>query len=214
MNQAACTAFVKKLAPLIETNILGGGKLTLWEQYSFSTAVKVDHDGTSVNATLWVDGDEFGAEVTDLMLSGFVPDGAIKFSIAHEIGHAYGGAALRRLCIDPKTVVLPNPNPKGVKVGDDEAMLSGAPTEVVADAGAAYVLNLTGMQWDQIVKIAETGLETGIFDPDWSGHHPPGAMRASCVQTFAQLMEGGCGFDMAAKAVCLSMVGKGPERKK
>lgn len=209
MNLSACTAFVRTIVPLIQTNVLGGQPLALWGT-PFSSVVKVDLDSTSVNGTLWFDDGVFGVEVSDLMLSGFVPDNAIKFGMAHELGHAFGGPALERLCIDPSTVQIPDPNPHGMTVGNDREMLQGAPTEIIADLGAAYCLNLMGMNWTDIVRTASDGLTSGIFQIGWDGDHPPATMRADCVRSFAALMQEGCGFDMSAKAVCLSMIGARP----
>src|ERR1700688_4294865 len=117
MNLSACNAFVRAIAPLIQTNVLGGQPLTLWGT-PFSETVKVDHEGTSVNGTLWFGNGAFGVEVSDLMLSGWVPDNAIKFGMAHELGHAFGGPALARLCIDPSTVQIPDPNKLKMSVGN------------------------------------------------------------------------------------------------
>jgi hypothetical protein len=206
MTLNACKEFVRVIVPLIETNVLGGKSLTLWET-PFSSEVKVDHDSTSVNGTLWFGDGAFGVEVSDLLLAGFVPDNAIKLGIAHELGHAFGGPALQRLCIDPSSVVIPDPNPLKIEVGNDEAMLQGAPTEIIADLGAAYCLSLMRMDWGEIVRTAASGLASGIFQAGWDGDHPPATMRADCIRSFATLMQEGCGFEMSAKAVCLSMVG-------
>jgi hypothetical protein len=209
MNLSNCKEFVRTIVPLIQANVLAGQSLALWGT-PFSSEVKVDLDSTSVNGTLWFDDGVFGVEVSDLMLSGFVPDNAIKFGIAHELGHAFGGPALERLCIDPSTVELPKPNPLKVSVGNDREMLQGAPTEIIADLGAAYCLNLMRMGWTDIVRVADTALTSGIFQVGWDGDHPPATMRADCVRSFATLMQEGCGFDMSAKAVCLSMVSARP----
>ncbi|MET0307793.1 MAG: hypothetical protein ABW023_03710 [Sphingomonas sp.] len=204
MQIQECRAFVAQLIPAIERHLLGGGRLT-YAGMPFTTVVKVEPDGLSVNAMLYMDSSRWGVEVSDLMLSGFVPDDAIKFGIAHELGHAFGGPLLDSLCIAPSATVLK----PGVTMGDDAEMRSGAPTEVIADLGAAYILNLMGMSWEAIIATADQGNQN-IFDTAWNGDHPPAAMRADCIRSFVELLRWGGSFENSAKAVCLSMVGTRP----
>ncbi len=129
-------------------------------------------------------GNRMGIEVTQGLMR--LPDIGVLFALCHEMGHGFSETALS-------------------KIGMHGA--SGCVTEVIADLGAAYLLSVSGYSWSAIVDIAIRGVTLGIFDRGWNGDHPPGRMRADCVQSLATLMQGGCAFDASAKAICLSMQG-------
>jgi hypothetical protein len=205
MRLKDCQVFVGALIKNIEKNLLDNATLN-FDGTPIVPRVQMDKKRSEVNATLYPAAGGYGVEVTELLLEPFVPDAAIKFSIAHELGHAFSAPLLNKMCIPVHQVVLA----PLATLGNDDQLRTGAPTEVIADLGAAYMLNLMGVKWSSIVEVGDHGAEIGIFDMVWNGQHPPGVQRADCIRSFVKLMEEGFPFELAAKGVCLSMIGAGP----
>lgn len=184
MNQ---TDAENRLRPMIRTVgdlFYGGGDFTIFGTYVMAPRLIVT-GGITPNGNLTpIPGNRMGISVTRGLLN--LPDTAALFALCHELGHGFSEAALETIGM------------KGV---------GGCVTEVIADLGAAYLLSQSGVTWAAITDVAVRGVTLGIFDAGWSGDHPPGRMRADCVQSLATLMQDGDEFGLAAKAVCLSMKG-------
>jgi hypothetical protein len=187
MNQ---TDAENRLRPMIKTVgdlFYGGGDFKIFGTYVMAPRLEVT-GGVTPNGNLTpIPGNRMGISVTRGLLA--LPDTAAMFALCHELGHGFSEAALETL---------------GMKG------MGGCVTEVIADLGAAYLLSQSGVSWASITDTAVRGVALGIFDAGWSGDHPPGRMRADCVQSLAELMQGGVDFTTAAKAVCLSMQGAKP----
>lgn len=185
MSRTDCQRFLQSLVPKIEQHLLGGQPLT-----AFGGAIRILPrlrvvEGGANAILCELDETSMGVEVNDILLM-LTPENSVKFAIAHELGHAFSEPLLQRLGL---------------------GAVSGCPTEVVADLGAAYTLHLLGMSWTDIKNTAINGARDGIFDIDWSGDHPPGYMRAHAVCSLADLMSGGESFDLSAQAITLSVLG-------
>jgi hypothetical protein len=184
MNQ---TDAENRLRPMIKTVgdlFYGGGDFKIFGTYVMAPRLQVTL-GMVPNGNLTpIPGNRMGISVTSGLLA--LPDNAVMFALGHELGHGFSEAAL-------------------VTIGLQAA--GGCVSEVIADLGAAYLLSLSGSRWAEITDIAARGVSLGIFDPGWSGDHPPGQMRANCVKTLAELMQSGADFALASKAICLSMQG-------
>jgi hypothetical protein len=109
----------------------------------------------------------------------------IKFGLAHELGHAFSEPLLKK-------IGMPG--------------LDGPRTEVIADLGAAYLLTLAGVSWEDVIAGAEgwnIPANKGIFTVGWSGDHPPGAARIKYVKALKAKMTATppATFDAAAKEI-------------
>lgn len=155
--------------------------------YEVIPKIRVEPGGIP-NGNLTVIGSGMGVAVSQGLLN--VKTGAaLTFRLAHELGHGFKQTLLEKMAMG------------GV---------SGCVTEVAPDLGAAYTMNLAGWSWPVIKDATSKDVAHRIFDVNWSGDHPPGDMRATCVATFVALVTGGASFTDATKAICLSMQGKKP----
>ena len=182
------TTAENKLRPMIKTIgdlFYGGGDFKVFGTYTVAPRLTVT-PGFLPNGNLTpIPGNRMGINVTRGLLA--LPDTALMFALGHELGHGFSEAALTTIGLHAT---------------------GGCITEIIADLGSAYVLSLSGFAWKDIRDTATRGVALGIFDAGWSGDHPPGAMRADCVNSFAEIMQDGTDFTLAAKAVCLSMLGQ------
>lgn len=176
-----------RLRPMIKTvgdTFYRGGDFKVFGTYVVAPRLEVTSGITPNGNLIPIPGNRMGITVTRGLLA--LEDAGVMFALGHELGHGFSEAAL-------DTIGL--------------SAAGGCITEVIADLGSAYLLSVSGFTWSTITDIAVRGVTIGIFDPGWSGDHPPGRMRADCVQSLAELMQGGADFTMSAKAVCLSMQG-------
>jgi len=186
MNLREGEELLRRMIELVKQLFYGGHDFRLFETYIMVPRLNVVSRNIP-DATLTPYGAFMGVEVTrGLMNLQQLP---FMFAVGHELGHGFSQIALFNM---------------------DLAQADGCVTEVIADLGAAYVLHLSGVEWRNITAVAVDGEKLGIFDQRWSGHHPPGRMRADCVLSLAELMQDDWDFELAAKAVCLSMQGRGP----
>ncbi|MGZ5790353.1 MAG: M48 family metalloprotease [Burkholderiaceae bacterium] len=137
-----------------------------------------------VDAVPAIVGDGIGVGVTQPLLD-VGNDNAIKFALAHELGHGFSERVLR------------NCNLQGV---------SGPVTEVIADLGAAYLLANSGVSWQYILDTVDDWQTSGIFTANKNGDHPPGAQRATYVHSLFSLLQSGHDFNEAAAGICLSLL--------
>lgn len=181
------TAAEDRLRPMIATvgTLFYGGKdFKIFGTYTMAPRLEVTV-GHLPNGNLNpIPGNRMGISVTSGLLA--LPDTGVMFALGHELGHGFSEAALT-------TLGMP--------------AVGGCVTEVIADLGSAYLLSVSGIAWPSITDIAVRGVALGIFDHGWSGDHPPGTVRADCVTSLATLMQGGSGFNEAAKAICMSVQG-------
>lgn len=114
-------------------------------------------------------------------------DVALKFALAHELGHGFTAVALEKL----------DKSMKGI---------SGPRTEIVADLGAAYLCAQTGIKWEDVDKAVKDWKAAQIFDEKWEGDHPPGAVRAQLVGILCERMKiKGADFMQAAKEMLVNL---------
>ncbi|MGF1624626.1 MAG: hypothetical protein ACFCVH_07065 [Alphaproteobacteria bacterium] len=169
----------------IKADFYAGGDFKLFGMYTVVPTVRVEDDYGN-NATLTTfDGGTAGVEVTEGLLT-FCDDDVIRLGACHELGHAFSERVLTNIGL---------------------AGASGAVTEVIADLGAAYLLNRSGRTWTQVREAALKGEAQHIFDPGWKGDHPPAKKRVETIDSLAHLMESGFSFADAAKGICLSCQG-------
>ncbi len=181
------TAAENRLRPMIKTvgDLFYGGKdFTIFGTYVMAPRLQVS-PGAMPNGNLTpIPGNRMGIAVTQGLLN--LSETAAMFALGHELGHGFSEAALTTIGLQGA---------------------GGCVTEVIADLGSAYLLSKSGTSWKDITDVAARGVTLGIFDQGWSGDHPPGKMRADCVQSLSILMTDGAGFAEASKAICLSMQG-------
>lgn len=195
MDIAQATVIGGNLVAIIKRDFYNGGAFTAIGGLPVTGAVRLDNGiGNAVpNSTL---GTHEHNSVTDVVIDVNsrllqLGDNAIKFALAHELGHAFSEKLAADLGYDHKRP------------------LDGPRTEIIADLGAAYLLKQAGVSWDDICNVANNGVATGIFNAGWSGDHPPGAKRAECVKSLAELMKAGHSFKDALKGLLLSLEGYG-----
>lgn len=131
---------------------------------------------------------QMGIEVTQPLLD--LDDNSVLFGLAHELGHGFSATLM---------------SDWGLQSIDKDCT-----PEIVADLGAAFVLNKLGISWLDILKTVRAWRQTEIFTAGWSGQHPPGDMRKAAVESLVELMVGGTDFTLAAKGITLSMLGVKP----
>jgi hypothetical protein len=195
MDIAQATVIGGNLVAIIKRDFYNGGAFTAIGGLPVTGAVRLDNGiGNAVpNSTL---GTHEHNSVTDVVIDVNsrllqLGDNAVKFALAHELGHAFSEKLAADLGYDHKRP------------------LDGPRTEIIADLGAAYLLKQAGVSWDDICNVANNGVATGIFNAGWSGDHPPGAKRAECVKSLAELMKAGHSFKDALKGLLLSLEGYG-----
>lgn len=195
MDIAQATVIGGNLVAIIKRDFYNGGAFTAIGGLPVTGAVRLDNGigNAAPNSTL---GTYEHNNVTDVVIDVNsrllqLGDNAIKFALAHELGHAFSEKLAADLGYDHKRP------------------LDGPRTEIIADLGAAYLLKQAGVSWDDICNVANNGVATGIFNAGWSGDHPPGAKRAECVKSLAELMKAGHSFKDALKGLLLSLEGYG-----
>lgn len=193
MNIAQASLIGTKLVAIIKRDFYSGGTFTAIGGLPVSGSVRLDSglDNSVPNSTLGTEDQNNSINVVIDVNSRLLQldDNAIKFALAHELGHAFS----EKVAAD---------------IGYDHSRpLVGARTEIIADLGAAYLLKQIGLSWDDICSVAEDGVATGIFNHGWSGDPPPGAKRAECVNSLAELMKAGHNFKDASKALMDSLQG-------
>ncbi|MEW6339128.1 MAG: hypothetical protein RXR20_23725 [Paraburkholderia sp.] len=191
MDITQASVIAGNLVAIIKRDFYNGGAFTALGGCPVIGSVRIDN-GELGNAfpdsTLGTD--DHGnvlIDVNDRLLK--LDDNSIKFALAHELGHAFSGKLAADLGYD------------------DNNPLDGPRTEIIADLGAAYLLRQAGVSWDDIGDVVNNGVATGIFTAGWSGDHPPGAKRAECVKSLADLMKAGHSFKDALKGLLLSLEG-------
>ncbi len=179
-----------KLRPMIKTvsdTFYGGNDFRVFGTYVVAPRLSIQPGATPNGNLTPIPGNRMGIEVTRGLMN--LPDVGVMFALGHELGHGFSEAALTTIGL---------------------GAAGGCVTEVIADLGSAYLLSLSGYTWTAIVDVADRGVTLGIFDAGWQGDHPPGKMRADCVRSLSELMQGGGSFGLSAKAICLSMQGAKP----
>src|ERR1700738_2902299 len=178
MDVTQASIIAGNLVAIIKRDFYNGGAFNALDGCPVIGSVRIDNGGvgdTMPDATLGTDGNgNVLVDVNDRLLK--LDDSSIKFALAHELGHAFSGKLAADLGYDNKKP------------------LEGPRTEIIADLGAAYLLKQSGMGWEDICTIANKGVAIGIFNEGWSGDHPPGAKRAECVKSLADLMKAGHTF--------------------
>ncbi|PMS18054.1 hypothetical protein C0Z18_17595 [Trinickia dabaoshanensis] len=195
MDTKQASVVAGNLIDIIKRDFYNGAAFTALGGCLVIGVVRLDTSGGAINAvpnsTLGMD--DHGHVIIDAnarLLA--LDDNSVKFALAHELGHAFSGKLAADLGYSGKSA------------------LTGARTEIIADLGAAYLLKQCGVGWDDICDTANRGVAAGIFNAGWSGDHPPGAKRAECVKTLADLMKAGHSFKDAMNALLLSLEGYGP----
>jgi hypothetical protein len=186
------TDLIKKLFPLIKKHLLNNQEFKLMGLYPMVPELLPDDPDLRgenwPDATLGTytkDGQDVCRVTCNPLLLNFSNANAIKFGLAHELGHAFSLPVVERLGM----------------VGVD-----GPRVEVIADLGAAYVLTLSGMSWADVLAAAKAGnVPHGIFASTWGqagDEHPPGDHRVKFVVALNGLMERkGKTFDAATKEI-------------
>lgn len=188
MSKTQAEAQLAQIIPLVSKHIYDGKKFTVFDGFYEVVPKIVVQPGGIPNGNLTPIGNGMGVAVSQGLLS-VSNDAAITFGLAHELGHGFKQTLLEKL---------------------DMGGISGCVTEIAPDLGAAYTMNLAGWSWTAIKEATRNGVAYGIFDLGWSGDHPPGEKRATCVASFVTLVTSGESFLDATKAICLSMQGYKP----
>ena len=186
MNRTQAEKQLAQHIPLIGKHIYDGGKFTVFDGFYEVVPKIVVEPGGIPNGNLTPVGNGMGVRVSQGLLN-VKDDCALVFGLAHELGHGFKQTLLEKIGM---------------------GQISGCVEEVAPDLGAAYVMHLGGWSWSAIRDATTKGVQHGIFDLGWSGNHPPGAMRATCVASFIELVGDGNDFTDCVKAICLSMQGK------
>lgn len=209
MTKSEATTACKRLIDLVSRELLGGKTFNVVMKNNDRTddnggiipgtidkskvipEVRVVH-GAFPNAVMYFDFTTemvAGIEVTAPLLR--IPDNvAIKFGLAHELGHTF--------------------SPQLLEAEGLGSLIGGAAQEVAADLGSAYLLVCDGHSWDEVVAAAANGANTGIFDSDWSGQHPPGSQRAQWVRKFRDQVTRRRSPISSLRAIVESLRGYGP----
>jgi Zn-dependent protease with chaperone function len=138
--------------------------------------------GATPNASLTpVDGG-YGVAVSQGLLD-IKDDVAIKFVIAHELGHAFSETILTSIGMHG---------------------IGGEATEVIADLAAVHVLVEIGNSWTAVLASIAEWQTLDIFDAAKSGDHPAGAKRAQYIMRLSTAMTGPGKetFENAARQIC------------
>ncbi len=181
-------AMDQKQAELVLGDLIKNVKKMFYKDGDFKiadlpvVATVVVNDQTHPDAVPTVTENGIGLEVTRGLIQ-LKDDNAIKFALAHELGHGFSLTVLTRCGLTGA---------------------SGEVTEVVADLGAAYLLANSGVAWEDILHTVDDWQNSHIFTPYKSGDHPPGDKRATCVHSLYTLIQSGYTFEDAVKGICMS----------
>ena len=182
MTRAQAETVLKLLIPKVKTLFYGAGNEFTMAGMTVVPSVVIE-PGNFPDAVPAVVGENIGVGVTQLLLD-VADDTAIRFALAHELGHGFSETVL-------------------AKIGMQGA--SGAVTEVIADLGSAYLLTQVGVGWQGILHAVDDWRTSQIFTAGWSGDHPPGDQRATYVHSLFSLMSAqgfNRSFEAAARLIC------------
>ncbi len=185
MDQKQAELVLSDLIQRVKSKFYANGEFKIAEMPVVATVV-VDDKTAYPDAVPTATENGMGLEVTKPLLQ-VKNDNAIKFALAHELGHGFSETVLTRCGL------------KGV---------SGEVTEVVADLGAAYLLADSGVPWKDILDTVDDWQTSQIFTPNKSGDHPPGAKRAEYVHSLYSLIQSEHTFEDAVKGICMSLMNK------
>ncbi|WP_312237971.1 M48 family metalloprotease [Stenotrophomonas sp.] len=183
MNATQASAFAKEALALISSQFYAGD--TPYACGLPMVPVVKTEPGSVPNGNLTPTDDEEGlGMVVSEGLLAIADNVAIKFALAHELGHGISEHVLS-------------------KVGLTGA--SGEATEVIADLNAAYLLNQLGIGWDTVIASISEWRTSQIFDTHKEGDHPPGDHRVKYVKQLRALIVRKVAFNDAARQICQAL---------
>jgi len=183
MNAAQASAFAKEALALISSQFYAND--TPYACGLPMVPVVKTEPGSVPNGNLTPTDDEQGLGM--VVSEGLLAIGdnvAIKFALAHELGHGTSEHVLS-------------------KVGLTGA--SGEATEVIADLSAAYLLIQLGIGWDTMIDSISRWRTSQIFDTHKDGDHPPGDDRVNYVKQLRALIDKKVAFSDAARQICAAL---------